>query len=168
MKWREHRIVGWTSGVVLFLAVGAAAFFLLGAAGTGDEVLSVEVAAYISQNTQFDDRGDPIPARICIAVTSPSRGAVDQLREGNIQVHDPIHGPEGIYPSDSGAVTVQEFTNLGGGFYRIDLLTGYMWEPDQYVLQLEVVCPWGRGITVFDLPIMQAFFKYYKPPVPDN
>lgn len=36
MRWREHRIVGWTSGVVLLLAVGAAAFILLGAAAPAD------------------------------------------------------------------------------------------------------------------------------------
>jgi len=164
MRWRERRIVGWTSGVVLLLAVGATAFFLLGAADSGDEVLSVEVGAYINWYTHVDDATDDtrVPARICVAVTSPSRGVVDQLREGNIRVYDPMYGPEGIKPDYKFAVEVQDFTNLGGGFYFIELLPYWDWKPDQYVLQLEVVCPWGRGITVFELPILQASFQYYQ------
>jgi len=162
MRWRERRIVGWTSGVVLLLAVGAAAFFLLGAADSGDEVLSVEAAAYVSAYVSLSGNvGNLLPVLICVAVTSPSRGVVDQLREGNIQVHDPIRGPDGPREDEYRAVEAQGFSNLGGGFYLIEVVP-YMWEADQYVVQLEVVCPWGRGITVLELPVMPAFFQYYR------
>ncbi len=159
MRWRERRIVGWISVVILLIAMGAGAFILLGAAAPADEVLSVEVAVYINAFTGFDEyNNDRIPVYICIAVTSPSRGAVDQLREGNIRVYDPIYGPEGPKAHADYAVEVQDISNLGGGFYLIEVLPWIGWELHQYVLQIEVVCPWGRGITVCELPVMQVPF----------
>ena len=162
MTWRERRIVGWTSGVVLLLAVGAAAFILLGAAASEDEVLSVEAAAYLPAMLSLSrEEGYNMRVTICVAVTSPSRGVVDQLREGNIHVHDAIYGPYSAREDDYYAVEVKDFSNVGGGFYLIDVVP-YMWRSDQYVVQLEVVCPWGRGITVLELPVMTAFFDYYR------
>jgi hypothetical protein len=147
----------------LLLAVGAAAFFLLGAADSGDEVLSVEAAAYVSVYVSlYSTVGALFPVHICVAVTSPSRGVVDQLREGNIQVHDPIRGPDGPWEDEHRAIEVQGFSNLGGGFYLIEVVPWNNWEADQHVLRLEVECPWGRGITVLELPVMPAFFKYYR------
>jgi hypothetical protein len=154
MKRRRRRIARWSFGVILLFAMRAGTVILLGATDKGDEVLPVEATAYISGGTTLDDpAGDRSPPYSCVAVTSPSRGPVTQLREGHLRVYDPIYGPEGTYSWDRTSIKVESFSNLGGGFCLVGLLSDSSWQSHQHVLQAEVVCPWGYGITVYELRV---------------
>lgn len=173
MTWLRRRIVGWVALAAVAASVTGVTFFLLGAANTGDEVLSIEAAVRLSPFLAFDNGGhewegsDRRRIQIFLAVTSPSRGGVDQLRTGNVRIYDayysPYPGPEYGDPFDpyqfyaphqmEAHSEVGDFENLGGGFYRFDVLTDSKWESVHAVLQIEVVCPWGRGITVCEVPL---------------
>lgn len=151
----QGRRLGWLVGALLVAGVGATAFVLIGAAEQGNDVLSIDVAAYLIDGLSWEHNDYPV--YLIIAVTSPIRGGVDQLRKANIKLYDPMHGPGGWYDHQEDVeVTVQEVRNLGGGFYQISIEPGRLWVKAQYALQLEVVCPWGRGITVFELPMKLA------------
>jgi hypothetical protein len=169
----RRRIVGWVALAAAVASVTGVAFFLLGATSTGDEVLSIEAAVRLDYGLAYDDGGhewegaDRRRIQLFLAVTSPSRGAVDQLRTGNIRIYDAYHfpypGPEYGDPFDHSQFYAAhqaeahakpgDFENMGGGFYRVDLLTESDWEPVHAVLQIEIVCPWGRGITVCEVPL---------------
>jgi len=128
---------------------------LLGAAQKSSEVLQIDVAAYISYLVpEYDanDQGGVIPVELLLAVTSPTRGAVEQLQSGNVRVYDARVEPDTEVINGRVPVAIS-FDNLGGGFYRVEMAPSWEWAWDQYALRIEVVCPWGRGITVHEIPI---------------
>jgi len=131
---------------------------LLGAAGPVDEVLSVEAASRVSGLSSSDSAsGQRYPAYVCIAVTSPTRGPVTQLESGNVHITDAIRGPQGLEKDAGHMVEVQSFRNQGRGFYVLELLPTAAWVPDDYMVQIEVTCPWGTGITVHTLHLSLAW-----------
>lgn len=158
MAQRTRKAIGWVSILGTGIAVSIVAVVLLGAADQTDEVLQIDVGAWIYYYTPSSDIHDSSgiqPVRLFLAVTSPTRGAVEQLRSGNVRVLDAIYGLGGELEDPHGAETVEvvRFANLGGGFYQVDVAPYYKWNPHQYVLRIEIECPWGRGITVCELPM---------------
>ena len=151
--------LGWLAVAIVVAGIGAVGFLLFGADEQGGEVLQIDAAAHIRREVLNDEGyGTEIPIYICLAVTSPTRGAVDQLREGNVSVHDPINGPGGVMAGESTTehdrTQMTGFVNRGGGFYVLEVNAFWRWDPDQYALEIEVVCPWGRGITVVEVPVV--------------
>jgi len=172
----QRRTAGWAALASIAACVATAAFFLLGAADAGNEVLDIDAAVRLTHRLADDSGGQAWEGesreyiQIFLAVTSPSRGGVDQLRSGNIRIYDAYYSPypgpeygdrsewsqfyvpheyyEYGHPAEEG-----DFENLGGGFYRINLLAYSDWEGAHAVLQIEVECPWGRGITVCEVPL---------------
>jgi hypothetical protein len=133
----------------------------MGAAHEGGDVLQVDVGAWIYEFTSTSERSDSggiRPAKLFLAVKSLARGVVEQLQSGNVRLYDALRGPRGEYTDPGGPETVEiiSFRNMGGGFYQVDVAPYYHWWPDQYVLRVEIECPWGRGITVCELPLGAA------------
>ena len=110
---------------------------------------------YYTPSRDIHDSGGVTPVRLFLAVTSPTRGVVEQLQSGNVRVYDAVYGPGGEHADPGGSETVEvvRFSNLGGGFYQVDVAPYYQWNPHQYVLRIEIECPWGKGITVCELPM---------------
>ena len=154
MTARRRRIVGCASVVGILLIGGIVASLLVGATASSEEVLTVEAVVSISPYVSIEEEhGELVPVHVLVAVTSPTRGGVEQLRDGNLRLIDPIYGPGGPREDEFRALDIEGFANLGGGFYLMDLAPYYNWEGDQYVVRIEVVCPWGRGITVCEIPV---------------
>ena len=121
MSRKQQSKLGWLAGALLIVGAGAMTFLLIGATEQADEVLMIDVAVHVDEGMQagFVPSGDR-SVYACLAVSSPTRGAVEQLRSGNIRVYDPIYGPGGIKEHTSTgwySVTLDEFVNLGGGYY---------------------------------------------------
>ena len=158
MTKKRRKAVSWVSASGLLLGIGVGAFMLLGAAEEGNEVLRVDAAAWISVfAARSDDHIDTV--YLFLAVTSPTRGGIDQLRRGNIRVVDAYYAdPGGVEenPLDGWALDVVGFANMGGGFYRINVAPFAKWLPVQYAVLIEVECPWGRGVAVCELPVGAA------------
>lgn len=158
MADKTRKVIGWLSALALVLVLGIGAFMLLGAAGQTDEVLQVEAAVFIDTGVAnaLTDGGTEEFVHLYLAVTSPTRGPVDQLRGQNIEVRDAWHvDPGGVIADPYGPTSIQfkDFFSLGGGFYRIDIAPDHCWSNNQEVILIEIHCPWGRGITVCELPI---------------
>ena len=157
MAERRQEAITWVAALGLTLVLGIGAFMLLGAAEPGDEVLHVDAAAYIRTRTAGEATalGTEEFVYLFLAVTSPTRGAVVQLQRGNIRVRDAYYDDSGGVAeyNEYRALQVGGFSSMGGGFYRVDVAPGHEWDYDQFVVLIEIECPWGRGITVCELPV---------------
>ena len=164
MSRRRTRQLGWVAGTLLMAGIGATAFLLIGAAEQGDEVLTVDAAVYLEWRIRSDVQSfsseEDFVAYVCLTVTSPTRGAVTQLRAGNFRLYDPINAPfhtgdpkMSIKEDHEVSVQVAAFHNIGGGVYCLELRPEDRWMPSQLALHVEVQCPYGHGMTVFEVPL---------------
>ena len=169
-------ITGRRIGLIsLVFACGAISWMLIGAASAPDsEMLMVQATPEI----YYTDCRTSSAVSLLVAVCSPSRGPVVNLKRGNLVVEEAIIGVLGDDPDDCSRPVMTDFDNIGDGFYVVRLEPGpndYCTERDydswwyqQYALRIKVTCPWGVGIAVTSLnmimPCAGSWWQYYDRP----
>ena len=163
MSRRQGRQLGWFAGILLVTGLLAMAFLLIGAGEQGDEVLIIDTAVYMEYRIRSDvqtfSSEEAGVVYVCLTVTSPTRGAVDQLRAGNFRLFDPINAPfttggkQSVKEDRGVSVQIVAFHSVGGGLYCLELRPEDRWTPSQLALQVEVQCPYGSGMKVFEVPL---------------
>jgi hypothetical protein len=146
---------------------------LIGAASApdADETLMIQAASYMG----YDVCESGHAVYLLISVSSPSRGPVTNLRRGNLVVEEGVLGPIYDLYTDSGNCylpVMTEFHNIGDGFHVVELEPGASkycrddndwdwWSRTEYALRIKVTCPWGVGIGVTSIDLIDPCNKPY-------